>query len=148
MGFTFGDAKKAAANSTGTDFEPIPAGEYDFEIEKVLIDAYAGSAKIKPCDKLTLQLRLDLPNGSSRKVWDRIYLDSTHGYSMEKLANVVLSTGAKIKENADKYGIADGLTNRVGKCEIYIREYNGKKQNDVRRYITPEQTISEEDLPF
>ena len=70
MAFTFGSAKNA--KDTDMDFELLPAGNYEFEIENVTLQAFNGSEKIKPCTQLHIQLRTDLKSGSSRKVWDDI----------------------------------------------------------------------------
>ena len=79
MAFTFESATRADDNST---FAPLPAGEYDFQIDKVALNSYKGSVKIKPCMQLDLTLRIDLDGGRTQRVWDTIYLDGTHSYSM------------------------------------------------------------------
>lgn len=144
MAFKFGDAQKSADASTG--FEPIAAGRYDFEIEDVKIQPYPGSDKIKPCDRLHIQMRVDLANGSSRKVWDDIYLDDTHSYSMKKLKSLVASCGISMPASAEEKEIAEGLLRGIGKADIIIRTWNGKKSNQVSEYIVAEP--AEEDLPF
>lgn len=144
MAFKFGDAQKSADTSTG--FEPIAAGRYDFEIEDVKIQPYPGSDKIKPCDRLHIQMRVDLANGSSRKVWDDIYLDDTHSYSMKKLKSLVASCGISMPASAEEKEIAEGLLRGIGKADIIIRTWNGKKSNQVSEYIVAEP--AKEDLPF
>ena len=144
MAFKFGDAQKSADTNTG--IEPIAAGRYDFEIEDVKIQPYPGSDKIKPCDRLHIQMRVDLANGSSRKVWDDIYLDGTHSYSMKKLKSLVASCGISMPASAEGKEIAEGLLRGIGKADIMIRTWNGKKSNQVSEYIVAEP--AEEDLPF
>lgn len=148
MAFKFGDAKKAAAQDTG--FEPIPEGKYEFQIEKVAIQSYPGSAKIRPCDKLDITLRIDMPSGNPRKVWDTIFLDEEHGYSMRKLEHLVSSCNLNVSDSADKYEIANALKDGIGNAEIFIDTYNGKRNNKVREYIVKEEApqLTEEDLPF
>lgn len=147
MAFKFGDTKNAAQD---TGFEPIPAGKYEFQIEEVKIQSYDGSAKIKACNRLHITLRIDMPDGNARKVWDDIFLDGSHGYSMRKLKNLVESCGLVIPASAGEKEIADKLVSAIGNAEIYIETYNGKKNNKVREYIIPEEpeTLAEEDLPF
>jgi len=146
MAFKFGDTKNAAQD---TGFEPIPAGKYEFQIEEVKIQSYDGSAKIKACNRLHITLRIDMPNGNARKVWDDIFLDGSHGYSMRKLKTLVESCGLSIPESAGEKEIADKLVSAIGNAEIYIETYNGKKNNKVREYIVPEKPqLTEEDLPF
>lgn len=146
MAFKFGDTKNAAQD---TGFEPIPAGKYEFQIEEVKIQSYDGSAKIKACNRLHITLRIDMPNGNARKVWDDIFLDGSHGYSMRKLKTLVESCGLSIPESAGEKEIADKLVSAIGNAEIYIETYNGKKNNKVREYIVPEEPqLTEEDLPF
>lgn len=146
MAFKFGDTKNAAQD---TGFEPIPAGKYEFQIEDVKIQPYSGSAKINACNRLHIQMRVDLSNGSTRKVWDDIFLDAAHGYSMRKLKNLVDSCGLVIPASAGEKDIADKLLSGIGNAEIYIDTYNGKQSNKVREYIVPEKPqLTEEDLPF
>ena len=145
MAFTFGSAAKAEDT---TSFTPLPAGEYDFQIEKVALNLYKGSTKIKPCMQLDLTLRIDLDNGKSQKVWDTIFLDGTHSYSMQKLKHLDQSCGTHIPASADEYRIADMLVNGIGKAEVYIDTYNGKQRNKVRDYVVKEFDITKEDLPF
>ena len=146
MAFTFGSA--ARAEDSSTSFTPLPAGEYDFQIENITIKSYKGSAKIKPCDQLDLTLRIDLDGGRSRKVWDTIYLDGSHEYSMQKLKHIDQSCKTHIPASADKYEIANMLKDAIGKAEVYIDTYNGKQRNKVRDYVVKEFDITKEDLPF
>lgn len=146
MAFTFGSAARAEDNSTS--FAPLPAGEYDFQIDKVALNSYKGSAKIKPCMQLDLTLRIDLDGGRTQRVWDTIYLDGTHSYSMQKLKHLDQSCGTHIPASADEYRIADMLKDAIGKAEVYIDTYNGKHRNKVRDYVVKELDITKEDLPF
>lgn len=153
MAFTFGATKNA--KDTDMDFEPLKPGVYEFQIENVTIQAFTGSDKIKPCNKLHIQLRTDLDGAHSRKVWDDIFLEPTHNYSMNRLAKLVQSCGISLKDSAGEKEIADALAGELCNAEVYINEYNGKKSNKIRKYIVPKQeeqpkglAISDEDLPF
>ena len=146
MAFNYGKAKNTPIDS---GFEPLAPGTYEFQIENVTIEQYKGSDKIKPCDKLHIQMRIDLSDGRTRKVWDDIFLDETHTYSMNKLTMLVDSTQVLMPESAGPKQIADKLVSGIGKAEITIREWNGKKSNQVVRYIKPEAPeLTEEELPF
>ena len=153
MAFTFGSAKNA--QDTDMDFEPLPAGNYEFEIENVTLQEFKGSEKIKPCIQLHIQLRTDLKNGSSRKVWDDIKLDPTHNLSMNRLNKLVQSTGIPLRDEADEREISAVLIGQLCNAEVEIHEWNGKKSNRIKRYIVPKKeekletvVISDEDLPF
>ena len=146
MAFNYGKAKNTPIDS---GFEPLPAGVYEFQIEGVTIEAFKGSEKVKPCDKLHIQMRIDLADGHTRKVWDDIFLDETHTYSMNKLTMLVDSTQVLMPESAGPKQIADKLVSGIGKAEIVVQEWNGKKSNKVNRYIKPEAPeLTEEELPF
>lgn len=148
MAFTWKDAKNTETTDTG--FEPLPAGTYEFQIEDVKIQPFTGSAKVQPCDKLHIQMRVDLPNGSTRKIWDDIFLDASHNYSMNKLKTLVESCEIRMPDAADAKKIADKLVSGIGQADVIIREWNGKRSNQVNRYIVKEKTpqLTEEDLPF
>ena len=158
MAFTFGATKNA--KDTDMDFEPLKPGTYEFQIEKVTIQSFAGSDKINPCNKLHIQLRTDLDGAHSRKVWDDICLDASHDYSMNKLSKLVQSCGISLKDSAGEKEIADALVGELCNAEVYVNEYNGKKNNKIRKYIVPKTEeqpkapatsnidISSDDLPF
>lgn len=152
MAFSFKDAKNA--KDTDMDFTPLPEGNYEFEIENVTLQAFKGSDKIKPCNQLHIQLRTDLKDGSSRKVWDDIKLDATHNFSMNRLNKLVQSTGVKMNDDDGEKEIANKLIGQLCIAELEIHEWNGKKSNRVTKYIVPEKAekaapvISDEDLPF
>ena len=153
MAFTFGSTKNA--KDTDMEFEPLPAGNYEFEIENVTLQSFSGSDKVKPCNKLHIQLRTDLKDGYSRKVWDDIFLDETHNYSMNKLAKLVASSGITLGDDADEKLIALNLIGQLCNAEVEIHEWNGKKSNRIKKYIVPKAEekpktveISDEDLPF
>ena len=146
MAFNYGKAKNTPMD---TGFEPLPAGVYEFQIEGVTIEQFKGSDKIKPCDKLHIQMRIDLSDGRTRKVWDDIFLDETHTYSMNKLVMIVESTQIRMPDASTAKQIADKLVSGIGKAEIVVQEWNGKKSNKVNRYIKPEAPeLTEEELPF
>ena len=153
MAFTFGSVKNA--KDTDMDFELLPAGNYEFEIENVTLQAFNGSEKIKPCTQLHIQLRTDLKSGSSRKVWDDIKLDPTHNFSMNRLNKLVQSTGISLSDDADEREISNRLIGQLCNAEVEIHEWNNKKSNRIKRYIVPKKEeqpktveISDEDLPF
>lgn len=153
MAFTFGSAKNA--KDTDMDFELLPAGNYEFEIENVTLQEFKGSEKIKPCIQLHIQLRTDLKSGSSRKVWDDIKLDPTHNFSMNRLNKLVQSTGISLGDDADEREISNRLIGQLCNAELEIHEHNGKKYNRIKKYIVPKKEeqpkgieISDEDLPF
>ena len=153
MAFTFSSARNA---DTGTKFPPIPAGEYEAQIENVTIQPFGGSDKIKKCDKLHIQLRIDLDAATSRKVWDDIYLDETHSWSMSKLKSIVDSAGVTLKDTDGEQEIANALIGELVIADVNIHEHNGKKKNQVSGYIVPEAKkapapsveIDSDDLPF
>ena len=158
MAFTFGATKNA--KDTDMDFEPLQPGTYEFQIENVTLVPFSGSDKVKPCNKLHIQLRTDLDGAHSRKVWDDIFLDATHNYSMNRLAKIVQSCGISLSDSAGEKEIADSLIGELCNAEVIIHEYNGKKSNRISKYIVPKTEeqpkapatsgidISSDDLPF
>ena len=134
MAFTFGLAKNA--KDTDMNFEPLKPGIYTFQIENVQIQDYPGSEKIQPCKRLHIQLRTDLDDGHTRKVWDDIYMDATNNYSMNKLKKIVESCEISLDDSAEEKEIADSLVGEICTAEIVIHEWNnGKKANQVNKYI-------------
>lgn len=143
MAFTLGAGRQTAAAAPQTNtYDVVPAGTYPFEIKNVIMQDFKGSERIKPCVRLVLWIAVEVDANNHPYVFDRIHLDPTHVYSMNKLTSLIESCSLILPDNADERAIANALIGATGnKVEIRVRTYNGTQSNEVVRYIAPE-------LPF
>jgi hypothetical protein len=112
-------------------FEPLPAGEYKVQItDSDIAPSKSGDAEML---KLTYEVIAD-PQFDGRKIFDNLIMDhrtSTDAVRIgkQKLNTICALTGVKsLKDSAQLH--TKTLTLLVG-----IREYNGEKQNTIKKYL-------------
>lgn len=120
----------------GQDFEPLPAGEYEFTVASMERRRFAGSARMAACNMANIDLLVKDADGNERHVFDTLYLNSKAEW---KLSQFFIGIGQKKKGEALKpnWNTVPGST---GKLELYIDEYkdrDGKprKNNKVSKYL-------------
>lgn len=133
-------------NSTN-NYPVLPAGVYEFQVEKVTGKEYVPKpgGKMGRCAEIDLQLRIDTPEREFR-VFDRLYSDPTAKWKMTKFAKCI----GVFREGMTPAELLKAAKDAIGNCEIGIHQYQGKDQNGVKEYIfkEPVAEISDEDLPF
>lgn len=123
----------------GTDFEPLPAGTYEFTVETVERGRFPGTEKMCACNKAGLTLLIKDTKGNERRVFDDLLLNSKMEW---KLSQFFLAIGQK-KKGEPLRPNWNAVPGSSGKVEIYINEYkdkNGapKKNNKIERYLPNE----------
>lgn len=123
----------------GNDFEPLPAGVYDFEVRSMERGRFPGSDKVSACHKAELDLVVRDEKGNERHIFDDLLLNSKFEW---KLSQFFISIGQKKKGETLKpnWTAVPGAT---GKMDIYINEYKTKegvqkRNNKVSQYLPPE----------
>jgi len=138
----------AMTDSTQQDVNEYPvadAGTYEFEVVSAKGKEHLAvpGGKIGHCAEIDLQMRFEAKvNGVSKDVmvFDRLYADPSTIWKMTAFAKAVgiyqdgMTAGDMLKM----------ISGNIGKAEIGIREYKGKKQNEVKKYIAQKGS----DLPF
>lgn len=140
------------------DFPLLPAGEYEFTVTNAVGAEYrpGPTSKLKRCAqaKLTLTIEGKSTEGKevSVKVFDNLYADSTNKGAMSKV-NAFAKCTAIFFPGMTFGNLIQRAPGMVGACRLKIHEYNGKKSNQVERYLfteqeKPEIEVTNDDLPF
>lgn len=119
----------------GTDFKLLEPGTYPFEITKIEKEYYNGSAKVPPCPRAKLTLRVGTAPDVTT-ITDSILL---YDGAEWRIAQFFRSIGAK--KHGAEYEMNwddDFIVGKCGTCDVSIREYEyqgeTRKTNDIARY--------------
>ncbi|MBO5969514.1 MAG: DUF669 domain-containing protein [Clostridia bacterium] len=122
----------------GSDYEPMPEGDYDFVVTKFERSRSAGKGKLPPCNMAALTLRIESPERSST-VTDNLVL---HTLLEWKISSFFRSIGQK-KHGEELRPKWNEVVGARGRCHVYVDKYtgdNGKEyvSNKVDKYLDPE----------
>lgn len=139
------DVKLENTQEKSNDYPVLPEGVYEFQVEKVTGVEYLPKpgAKMERCAEIDLQLRIDTPEREYR-VFDRLYSAETAKWKMTKFAKCI----GVFREGMTPSDLLMAAKDGIGNCKVGIHQYKGKDQNDVKEYIEPVATVSDEELPF
>lgn len=123
----------------GADFEPLPDGEYDFEVRTMERGRFAGSDKMAACNKATIDCVVKDAEGNEHHVFDDLLLNSKMEW---KLCQFFLCIGQRAKGEKLKPRWNE-VVGSTGRFRIYLNEYtdrNGKprRNNKVDEYLAPQ----------
>lgn len=112
----------------------LPEGDYIFEVVNFERDRFPGGAKIPPCNKATLTLKVKADNGIARIKTDLIL----HRSLEWKLSAFFRSIGQK-KTGEKLIPNWQTVKGSKGRAHITVREYtdrngNDREANDVDKY--------------
>ena len=123
----------------GADYEPLPDGEYDFEVRTMERGRFAGSDKMAACNKATIDGIIKDAEGKEHHVYDDLILNSKMEW---KLCQFFLCIGQRAKGEKLKPRWNE-VVGSTGRFKIYLNEYtdrNGKprRNNKVDEYLAPQ----------
>ena len=124
----------------GSDFEPLPDGEYDFEIRTMERGRFPGSEKMVACNKATLDFVVRDSEGKEHHVFDDLLLNSKMEW---KLCQFFLCIGQR-KKGEKLQPRWNEVVGATGRFRIYVNEYADKKtgkprkNNKMDEYLPPE----------
>lgn len=144
------------ATQQTNEYPIAPAGVYDFTVTNVTAKEYKPKPNSKIPNCAELDVRLTIKGGSADgkdvNVFDRLYFaDSTMWKAIAFAKCIgVYHSGMSFKE------LQNGCVGEAGKFKVSIREYNGKKSNQVETYYYTESAptvksdlgSNNDDLPF
>lgn len=116
----------------GSDFVLLPEGEYEFTVDHFDRDRHNGSDKLPPCKKVILYLHVETPQGTA-EVRESLFL---HTKGERKLYSffICIGQGEAGKPLTMRWANVPGAR---GRAKFGIREYNGKKYNEVKKFLEP-----------
>lgn len=124
-----------------TDYILLAEGDYSFTIESFERARHNGSEKLPACNKAIVYLKVkgrDVESGREGEVTIRHQL-FLHSKTEGMLCAFFTGIGQRKKGERMKmnWNLVPGST---GKAKIGIREYNGRKFNEVKKFYDPADT--------
>ena len=117
-----------------SEFTLLPDGDYDFEITALERGRYAGGDKLPPCNKATVSLRIEGPEGETT-IKHNLFLHSiTEGMLCAFFSAIgQRQKGEKITMNWNT------VTGSRGRCKVGVRKWTGddgveRSSNDIRKF--------------
>lgn len=118
------------------EFVILPEGTYPFKVVKFERGSFQGSAKIPPCNKVTVGIVLDGGNkGRGYAACNFFMVDNQLWKIFAFLDSVGLHQEGSVSIPWSK--IEAGVGELEGRCKSYNREYNGKTYTDVKQWLKP-----------
>lgn len=134
------------------DYPVAAAGTYAFEVlkaEKLTYTPRSVTSKIPTgTPQIKLMLRVEGKDETGKdvevNVFENLYATENMVWKATEFAKAIgiYHQGISFVEVADK------CVGEIGTAEINVREYNGTKSNQVKKFVVKPQINSAEDLPF
>ena len=122
----------------GSEWIPLPEGDYDFTVKKVERARYQGSDKMPPCNMAKVTVNVTGEAGSA-EITENLFLCNKLEW---KLSQFFLSIGLKKHGEPLKMNWPAAI-GRTGRCRVYIDSYvkkNGSQgqSNKIDKFLPPE----------
>ena len=123
----------------GPDYEPVPIGDYDFEVVDFERARFGGSDKLPPCNQAVLHIRVT-GDGHATTIKHNLYLHSkTEGLICAFFTAIgQRQKGQKFQMNWGK------VIGSKGRCKVGIKtlpprnkEEQGLTVNEIKRFYEP-----------
>lgn len=127
----------------GPVFKLLPAGEYNFTVEKFERRRYGGSAKLPACNEAFLTIHIDGGEHGKTSVLHSLYLHSiTEGF----LSAFFSSIGQK-KEGEPVRMNWNAVIGAKGRCELFQDTYKEKTNNKIKSFLPYEEYLKHAGAP-
>jgi hypothetical protein len=115
----------------GGNFVLLPAGDYNFTVEKFERGRFQGSEKMPPCNQAKLTLTIHSPEHGDATVFHNLMLHTkTEGF----LSNFFTSIGQK--KPGEKLRMNwNTVTGAKGRCKVVQNQYKSKGEDRVNNQI-------------
>lgn len=121
----------------------LPAGDYNFTVEKFERRRFAGSTKLPACNEAFLTLKVDGGEHGVTNVLHSLYLHSkTEGF----LSAFFTSIGQKKEGEAVRMNW-NSVISAKGRCELFQDTYNEKKNNKIKTFLPYEEYLKHAGQP-
>lgn len=114
----------------------LPAGDYDFYVERFERARHEGSEKIPPCNKAILYIKVAAPNGDNVTIMHNLLLHS----KMEGMLAAFFSSIGQKKKNQPLSMNWNTVPGSSGRCKIAPKEYNGNTYNEIKKFYPKEES--------
>ena len=123
------------------EFVVLPEGNYPFTVNKVERTSFGGSEKLPPCGMVKVGVIVDGLDGRSY-LTIRFFM---HTKMLFKIYQFLEAIGLHKKgEGAGVIPWSKVVKGLTGRCHVIVRQYQGKNQNDVDRWLAPAPSADEQ----
>lgn len=123
------------SSNVSMEYEVLPEGEYAFKVLKFERRNYAGGEKIPPCPMAYMEIELDGNNGKKGRAFQRLFMVKKMEYVIARFF-ISIGTMKKGEQVRPNWAAVAGAT---GRCSVVIREYDGKKHNEIKSFLEPKE---------
>ncbi len=113
-----------------TEFTVLPEGDYPFTVTKFERQHHAGSAKMSPCEKAVLTIRLDGGAYGSTTVTENLFM---HQKMLWKIKQFLVSIGQGKEEDKEIHPRWPEVPGASGRCHVAVQDYQSTKYGDTRQ---------------
>lgn len=142
----FGWDSEIEEDGNGGEYIILPEGDYWFTVTNIDKGRYEGSAKIPACQRATLTLEVEGPDGKAI-CYKNLYISK----SVERmLSDFFRCIGMKKKGERVRMDWSKVMGSR-GRAHFKARSYNGNEYNEVKYFIDSDDKFEEmpsEDTPW
>lgn len=132
----------AAIENDSPEFILLPEGDYDFFVESFERGRHNGSEKLPPCNKATIRLRISTTEGDVTIMKDLFLHSKCEGM----LCAFFTCIGQR--KHGERFSMNwNAVPGARGKAHIAPKEYNGKKYNEVKKFIEPDEVAAPQQVP-
>lgn len=112
---------------SGPEFVLLPAGDYNFRVEKFERGRHPGSANLPACNKAILTLKVDGGEHGEATVTNNLFLHSkTEGFLSAFFESIgQKKEGERVKMNWN------AVPGAVGRCTLEINRFTSNKGNEI-----------------
>lgn len=124
----------------------LDEGNYAFTVDSYARERYEGSAKVPPCPRANVSLVIDLPDGRSAKISDRILLYTGGQWRISQFFKCLgFQKDPETDKITPKWNEAPGKSGIVNIKQRTYTNNDGEERttNDVSRYLSPEECTDE-----
>lgn len=117
----------------GPEFVVLPEGDYDFVVTEFERARHPGSAKLPPCNKAIVHIKIEGEEGVSIIKHQLFLHTNTEGL----LANFFLGIGQRKKDEKISMNW-NKVVGSTGRAKVGIKKWEGKEYNEIKRFYEPE----------
>ena len=112
------------------EFILLPAGDYEFEVEKFERGRYNGGEKMPACNMAKLTIKVFASDGRVASISHSLFL---HSRTEWKLSEFFAGIGQKKKDEPLRmnWNLVPGAR---GRCKVGIKKYNDNEYNEIKKF--------------
>lgn len=120
-----------------SEFEAIPAGTYDFEVEEVGRKQYNGGDKMGPCPIAAVRCRIVGGAQDGRVFFCDVYLNSKVSWKIRQFFVCLGMHPADAPKEQKVRMDWSRAVGRRGRVRLGTRTYDGREYTDVKEWLKP-----------